>query len=195
MFYKLVRFFCRILINIIFDINIIGIDEFPKKGAVIVYSNHRSNWDPILIGCALERPVFFMAKHELFEIPILSFIIKKLNAFPVKRQKVDRKAIRTALNILKEGKVLGIFPEGTRNKSGRLIEPEQGIALIAAKSRNATLVPVAIRGNYKLFSKIDLIFGKPKKVFFTDEKITSKERKQISKELFREIEKLMSVSI
>lgn len=193
MFYKIARFFCRILVNLVFKINITGLEHFPKDGAVIVYSNHKSNWDPILIGCALERPVFFMAKHELFKIPILRLIMKKVNAFPVKRQNADRNAIRTALNILKEEKVLGIFPEGTRNRSGKLMEPEQGIAFIAAKSRNTILVPVAIKGNYGLFSRVDLVFGKPKKLCFSNEKVTSKKRKQISRDLFFEIEKLMSL--
>lgn len=192
MFYKIVRFFCRILIKIIFKVNVTGITSFPKEGAVIVYSNHKSNWDPIMIACVLDRPVFFMAKHELFEIPILRLIMKKVNAFPVNREKVDRKAIRTALKILKEQKVLGIFPEGTRNKHGKLKDPQQGIALIAAKSKDSALVPVAIKGEYKLFSDINLVFGKPKKLVSSNEKITSKKRKQISKEIFNEVVKLMS---
>lgn len=192
MFYKIARFFCRILIKLIFRVNVTGSDSFPEEGAVIVYSNHRSNWDPIMIACAIKRPVFFMAKHELFEIPVLRFIMKKVNAFPVNREKADRKAIRTALKVLKEKKVLGIFPEGTRSKCGKLKNPQQGIALIATRSRDAALVPVAIKGEYKLFSEINLVFGEPKKLSLPDEKVTSEERKQISKKIFKEVAKLIS---
>lgn len=171
----------------------IGTSSFPEKDAVIVYSNHKSNWDPIIIACALDRPVFFMAKQELFEIPILRFIMKKVNAFPVNREKADRKAIRTALKVLKEGKVLGIFPEGTRNKCGKLKNPQQGIAFIATKSRDAVLVPVAINGEYKLFSEINVVFGEPKKLSLPDGKVTSEKREQISKKIFKEVANLMSL--
>ena len=120
MFYSFIRYLCNIIIHLKYKIELKGIDNFPKNGAVIVYSNHKSNWDPVIIGCLLKRPVFFMAKQELFRYPIFSFILRKLNAFPVNRGKPDRRAIRTALKVLEEEKVLGIFPEGTRSKDGTL---------------------------------------------------------------------------
>jgi 1-acyl-sn-glycerol-3-phosphate acyltransferase len=194
LFYSVVRYVCNAIIHVIFKIRLKYIDKFPMDGAVIVYSNHKSNWDPIIIGCLLKRPVFFMAKEELFRNPIMRFIVTKLHAFPVKRGAPDRKAIKRAIEVLNEKQVLGIFPEGTRSKDGKLQEPESGIALIAAKSNDVTLVPVAINGNYKWLSSIDVIFGEPIKFdtyFQKGEKMNSQKLKNISIALFREVSKLM----
>lgn len=177
----------------IFRIKTIGIERFPKEGAVIVYSNHKSMWDPVIIACLLKRPVFFMAKQELFKYSLLSIIFHKLNAFPVKRGMPDRKAIKRALEVLKEKKVLGIFPEGTRSKDGKPQEPEPGIALLAAKSIDVILVPVAIKGNYRFFSCLSVVFGEP--INFDDyyklEKLNSQELKSISKDIFSRVSELM----
>ena len=194
MFYSFIRYLCNIIIHLKYKIELKGIDNFPKNGAVIVYSNHKSNWDPVIIGCLLKRPVFFMAKQELFRYPIFSFIFRKLNAFPVSRGKPDRKAIRKALKILEEDKVLGIFPEGTRSKDGKLQEPEPGIALLAAKSSNVIMVPVAVKSNYKWFSPMKVNFGTPKNFNLYNpkgEKLNSRKLKQVSLELFNEVSKLM----
>jgi 1-acyl-sn-glycerol-3-phosphate acyltransferase len=105
--------------------------------------------------------------------------VTKLHAFPVKRGAPDRKAIKRAIEVLNEKQVLGIFPEGTRSKDGKLQEPESGIALIAAKSNDVTLVPVAINGNYKWLSSIDVIFGEPIKFdtyFQKGEKMNSQKK-------------------
>lgn len=194
LFYSFAKFLCNIVIHILFKIRAKGLDDFPENGAVIVYSNHKSMWDPVIIGCLLKRPIYFMAKEELFSYPVFSFIIKNLNAFPVKRGKPDRNAIRRALEVLNEKQVLGIFPEGTRSKDGALLEPEPGVALLAAKSNDVALVPVGISGNYKLFSKLDVNFGKPIKFddYRQSEKLTSRELKEISVALFAEVAKLMS---
>ncbi|NLZ53568.1 MAG: 1-acyl-sn-glycerol-3-phosphate acyltransferase, partial [Thermoanaerobacteraceae bacterium] len=189
-----VRFICNIGIHLLFKIRTNGIDDFPEHNAVIVYSNHKSMWDPVIIGCLLKRPIYFMAKEELFSYPLFGFIIKKLNAFPVKRGTPDRKAIKKALQVLNNKQVLGIFPEGTRSKDGKLLEPESGVALIAAKSKDVMLVPVAICGSYSLFSSIDIKFGKAKSFdeYRKSEKLTSQELKEISISLFAEVAKLMS---
>jgi len=177
----------------LFKIRTNGIDDFPAHNAVIVYSNHKSMWDPVIIGCLLKRQIHFMAKEELFANPLFGFIIKKLNAFPVKRGMPDRKAIKKALQVLNNKQVLGIFPEGTRSKDGKLHEPEPGVALIAAKSKDVTLVPIAIGGKYKLFSRIDIIFGKPLRFdeYCQSERLTSQELKEISVALFSEVAKLI----
>ena len=194
MFYSIIRFFCNAVIHVLFKIRLEGIDDFPMDGAVIVYSNHKSMWDPVIIGCLSKRPIFFMAKEELFRNSLIGFILRKLYAFPVKRGVPDRKAIKRALEILNDKQVLGIFPEGTRSKNGKLQEPESGVALLAAKSNDVTMAPVAINGNYKWFSRIDVIFGKPIKfdVYHPkDERLNSQELKEISIALFNEVSKLM----
>jgi len=192
-FYSIIRFFCNIIIHLLFKIKVYGTENFPKNNAVIVYSNHKSTWDPIIIGCLLKRPIHFMAKEELFYNPFFGFILKNLHAFPVKRGTADRKAIKKALQVLDDGQVLGIFPEGTRSKDGKLREAEPGLALIAAKSNDAVLVPAAIIGNYKLFSNIDVKFGEPIKFdkYRRGEKLSSQQLKEISNNLFVEVAKLM----
>lgn len=190
MLYSIARFFCNIIIHIIFKIEIKGMEYFPEEGATILYSNHKSNWDPVIIGGITKRPVFFMAKHELFENKILGWFLRKLHAFPVKRQKVDRGALKQGLKILENGQVLGIFPEGTRSKTGKVSAPEQGIAFFASRS-DALLVPVAIKGSYKLFSKIEIIFGAPKRLVLPRKKVDAEKRKQITEEIFDELVKLL----
>lgn len=135
-----------------------------------------------------------MAKEELFKNYFIGFVLKRLNAFPVKRGFPDRKAIRKALKILNDNQILGIFPEGTRSQTGELQEPEPGVALLAARSDDVTMVPIAIRGNYKWFSRIEVVFGKPVKFFEYHSKgnrLNSQKLRKISIELFNEIPKLM----
>ena len=116
--------------------------------------------DPILLGCLLPRKIYFMAKQELFKFPPAGTVLKLLGAFPVKRGTADITAIKTAPSHPAEGNVFGIFPEGTRSKSGNLQNFTHGIAAIAHKSR-AVAVPVKISGGYKLFHSIQVTIWKP----------------------------------
>lgn len=127
---------------------------------MILCANHISNLDPLLLGCGTNRQVHFMAKEELFKIPLLSYFIVQFGAFPVKRGAGDRSAIRTTLKILGEGKVIGIFPEGTRSKTGELGQGKPGVGLFALKSE-AAVIPVAIIGPYRLFRPVTIVYGKP----------------------------------
>lgn len=129
----------------LFSLQVVGAENLPKTGGAIIASNHISLWDPPLLGTALPRPIHFMAKQELFENPVLAWVIKQLNAFPVQRGSADRVAIRKALALLEQQKIVGIFPEGTRSKTGELGMPEPGMALIAAKA-GVPIVPTAIFG-------------------------------------------------
>ncbi|MCF6096768.1 1-acyl-sn-glycerol-3-phosphate acyltransferase [Thermovorax subterraneus] len=192
MLYNLAKFICSILIKVLFRIQVEGLENFPEEGAVIVYSNHKSWWDPVVVGCVLKRPIFFMAKKELFEIPVFGFILKSLNAFPVNRGAPDRKAIKRALEVLEGEKVLGIFPEGTRSKDGILKEPEPGIGLLATKVKDVALVPIAIKGQYKFFSPIFVKIGKPFKLTLDEkEKLSSRDLSNLSKAIFEEVSKML----
>lgn len=122
-----------------------GIHKLPEKGPVIIAANHMSNWDPVMVGVALKRPIHFIAKAELFENRIMSIMLSRLNAFPVKRGSTDIKAIRYALDILKDGGVLGIFPEGARKKLYPDAVVQTGVAMFALKS-GAPVIPVACIG-------------------------------------------------
>lgn len=122
-----------------------GLHNLPKTGPVIVAANHVSNWDPILVGVALSRPIHFMAKAELFENALLRVILRGLNAFPVNRGTADRNAIRQALARLQSGEMLGIFPEGARRKVAPQAGIQPGVAMLAIKS-GSVVVPVAVTG-------------------------------------------------
>ncbi|WP_346354203.1 lysophospholipid acyltransferase family protein [Azotosporobacter soli] len=128
-----------------------GLQNIPAQGGAIIAANHISLWDPPLLGTALERPIHFMAKEELFKNSLLRMIISALNAFPVKRGSADRNAIRNALSLLERGQLLGLFPEGTRSKTGELGKAEAGISMIALKA-NVPIIPTAIIGTNKVFS-------------------------------------------
>ena len=121
-----------------------GNNRVPMQGPLVVVANHGSHLDPPLLGHALGRPVAFMAKAELFSIPILGPIIRACGAYPVRRGASDREAIRTATARLEEGWATGVFLDGTRQSDGRINNPLPGAALLAART-GAPLLPVAIR--------------------------------------------------
>ena len=130
----------------------IGISNVPKTGGVVVVSNHGSHLDPPILGHALGRPVAFMAKSELFRIPILASIISACGAYPVKRGAGDREALRTASNRLNEGWATGVFLDGTRQENGRVNDPKAGAALLAGRT-GCPILPVAIVNSHRAFPK------------------------------------------
>ncbi len=130
----------------------IGISNLPKTGGVVVVSNHGSHLDPPILGHALGRPVAFMAKSELFRVPILSLIITACGAYPVKRGAGDRDALRTASNRIIEGWATGVFLDGTRQENGRVNDPKAGAALLAART-GCPILPVAIVNSHRAFPK------------------------------------------
>lgn len=159
-YYTFFRGICRIIISSCYRWRVKGRENIPHSGPVILCCNHIGNFDPPLLGSGIERPVRFMAKEELFRIPVLSFLLKKFGTFPVKRGAGDRNAIRTTLKLLEEGEVLGIFPEGTRSRTGELGQGLSGSAMFALKSQ-AAVVPVAIIGPWQFMKPITIIYGKP----------------------------------
>jgi 1-acyl-sn-glycerol-3-phosphate acyltransferase len=125
-----------------------GNARVPMEGAVVVVANHGSHLDPPLLGHALGRPVAFMAKAELFGVPLLGPIIRACGAYPVARGASDREAIRTASDRLEEGWAIGVFIDGTRQGNGRVNAPQAGAALLAARA-GVPLLPVAIINSHR----------------------------------------------
>ncbi len=168
--YKLVSlFFVLPIYKFIFRGNLIGKENIPQTGSFIMVSNHGSLLDPPLLGHALGRNISFMAKAELFKIPLLGFIIKSCGAYPVKRGIADKNTIKTACEKLSNANCIGIFIDGTRQKNGRVNKPKQGAALLAFKNQKL-LLPVAIVNSHRLirfrlfipfFTKIVIKVGKP----------------------------------
>ena len=144
-FYGFAQKVCLIFFKLYFKINVKGLENIPPgEGKFILISNHQSNLDPVMLGLYIKnRRLFFMAKQELFKIPILSFIIKKLGAFPVKRGSKDFGAIKTAKDLVNCGKMLAMFPEGTRSRDGKLSKPKVGFAKIALET-GAKIIPCSI---------------------------------------------------
>ncbi len=135
-----------------FQGRVYGAEEVPNEGKLVVVSNHASVFDPLLLACAMRRPVAFMAKEELFQIPVLKQGMKLYGAYPVKRGASDRAALKSAMNSLNQGWATGVFLEGTRSMDGKITEPKLGAALIAARAK-APLLPISLWGTEKILPK------------------------------------------
>ncbi|MDI2589133.1 lysophospholipid acyltransferase family protein [Psychrobacillus sp. NEAU-3TGS] len=142
----------------IYRFEVIGAENFPKEGGILLCSNHIDNLDPPVVGINAPRPVNFMAKEELFNLPILKSILPGVRAFPVKRGMSDRDALRRAIKLLKDGEVVGLFPEGTRSKDGQLGKGFSGAGFFALRGE-ANVVPCAIIGPYKPFKRLKVVYG------------------------------------
>jgi len=168
--YELVsKLFVFPIYKFVFKGHLIGRDNIPQKDSFIMVSNHGSLLDPPLLGHAIGRNISFMAKAELFKIPLIGSIIKACGAYPVKRGIADKNTIKTACKKLSKDNCIGIFIDGTRQKNGRVNKPKQGAALLAFKNQKL-LLPVAIVNSHRLirfkffipfFSKIVIKVGKP----------------------------------
>lgn len=176
MFYTVLRAILKFFFRVFLRLEITGAEKIPKNGPLVIASNHLSLLDPPLIGVAATRKVNFMAKKELF-VPVLGDIYMALGAFPVKRGGADRTAIKHGIDLLLDGKVLAIFPEGTRSKTGQLGNAEPGALMMAGKAR-AAIVPAAIcgtgiEGKNHFWPKVKVSFGEP--IFFPQDKDITKE--------------------
>lgn len=150
--YALVRFVIRVTTLLTGGMVVRGAEHIPESGPVILAPNHRAHVDPPLLSLISPRPLCFMAKDELFRVPVFGKFIRAMGAFPVKRGTADRAALKRAIELLKAGRVVVIFPEGTRSEDGTLRTAEKGFALIA-KQTGAPIVPVAIEGTERLLPK------------------------------------------
>lgn len=165
MFYSFFKILCRLFFGKICGTAVMGAENIPKSGGFILAANHITNWDPPFLGTFIDRVVNFMGKEELFKNPVMAAICRGLHVFPVKRGAADKNAIKTAVKVLKSGDCLGIFPEGTRSKTGKLGKAEMGVSVIAAMTK-APIIPAAIVGTDKIFGKkkfprLAVVFGSP----------------------------------
>ncbi|HEX2914559.1 MAG TPA: lysophospholipid acyltransferase family protein [Chloroflexia bacterium] len=142
----------RILVVLVSKPKVYGRENIPREGGVIITCNHLSQWDLVFMHNLLERPAFYMTKKEFLDIIFIGGLVRLLGAFPVNRGKYDREALQFSIKLLKDGKQLIIFPEGTRSKTFTLAEGHSGAALIALQA-DALIVPVAISGSEKISRK------------------------------------------
>jgi 1-acyl-sn-glycerol-3-phosphate acyltransferase len=171
-----------------YRIEVIGLEHFPKDGGVLLCTNHIHNFDPLVVGSTAPRPVHFMAKEELFNVPVLGNIVRKCNAFPVKRGKGDRESLRAGLKVLKEGNVFGLFPEGTRSKTGEIGKGLSGAGFFALRTE-ADVVPCAIIGPYKSLKTLKVVYGKP--IVMEEMRAAKASAEQVTELIMSEINKLI----
>jgi 1-acyl-sn-glycerol-3-phosphate acyltransferase len=158
--YRIVQVVFRLICVFWFRLGVEHADRVPPTGPVIICGNHFSWWDPLAIAVALRRPVYFMAKGELFRTRWFATLLRMVGAFPVRRGLPDRWVLRHTYALLERGCAVGIFPEGTRSRTGYLGRAEPGAAMVATRS-GAPVVPVAIVGNYGFGTRVRVVFGDP----------------------------------
>lgn len=193
MFYEIARGLVSFAFHIYFNIKVSGRENIPKeKGGYIIAANHVSNNDPPMVGIVFKGKYTFMAKEELFHLnPILTWLITKLGAFPVKRGSKDSSAIDKALDSLNYGRIFVIFPEGTRSKTGELGKPKSGVSLVAARAC-VPVVPVFVKyGRKKIRQNVLISIGKPIPAEAFDVDYTDKHLiRKVSDKIMGEISKL-----
>lgn len=179
--YRIGHTLCTAVAELAFRLKIYGRENLIEDGPAIYASNHASYLDPPLVGVACRKELFYLARKTLFEKPVLGSLLPRINCIPVDRDRGDVAAVRALLRLLKEGKRVVVFPEGTRSKDGNLQPARAGLGLIIAKSL-APVVPVHVFGSYAAlprsggihFVPITLVVGKP--IFFTKEDLGTDER-------------------
>lgn len=170
MLYWIGRGIYAVLFYTLFRVSIQGAEHVPDEGGVLLVANHVSYLDPPLLGVATKkRPVHFMAKAELFDMFFLRWALPRIRVFPVRRGAADRRAIRKAVELLKQGNIVGLFPEGTRSSTGELLQAQRGAGLIAIQA-GVPIVPVGLIGTFQPVSfkngwpkinKLRVRFGQP----------------------------------
>ena len=187
-FYKFATGLLRCFSKTFFKYKVIGEENIPDEGNIIIAANHKSNLDPIFLASSIRnREVAAIAKKELFEIKPLGFILRKLNVIPINREKPDVSTIKNILRAIKDGYVLGIFPEGTRIKEPGFGQAKAGLSVFAIKGK-AQVVPISIISNYKLFNRVTIYIDKP--ISFEEyykQKLTTEENERLSQNVLEVI--------
>jgi len=195
-YYTVVKIVLTPLLKIFLGLRIRNADRVPMKGGIIVAANHVSNFDPVVMGAAVPRQLAFLAKIELFRIPIFSGLLRRLDAIPLRRHTADRGALLEAIRVLQNRRALLMFPEGTRSKTGEIQEGKRGVAMLAVKNR-VPIMPVHISGTFRFLPslwrrRVVVRFGRPMTVEpFLKLRLSSKEKYyRIGEEIMKRIKEL-----
>lgn len=181
---SVLRLFCKVF----FKYEVIGIENVPLEGNVIIAANHKSNLDPIFVASSMTtREVAAIAKKELFDHKVLGFILKKLNTIPIDRENTGIATVKQILRAIKDGYVLGLFPEGTRVKGKEFGQAKAGLSLFASKGK-ANVVPISVISSYKLFSRVKIYIGEPIDMSqYFRAKLTNEDHERISEGIMQVI--------
>lgn len=195
MIYALVRLLSQVYFGLRYGMSSSGNENVPAEGPVILVSNHVNAKDPFVLAAVCRRPLYFMGKAELFRVPAVAWLFRAMNAFPVERGAIDRGAYRRSMEILSEGKVLAIFPEGTRNASGELLKPHPGAARFSLLT-GAKVVPASLVGTASTRGRIRVAFGAPMdpRTFCPGSKPTKEITESFADAIMAEVESLMRVA-
>lgn len=167
--YEASRLICLAIAKILFRLRVDGVHHVPRSGAAILAVNHTSFLDPVIVGVAVRRHLYYMAKEELFRFRPFGWLLQQYQVFPVNRRRIDLQAMKHAISVLQQGEALVIFPEGTRGDGDHLRPARPGIGMIAARSK-APIIPVLHRGTEKALPRgawfprphrISVTFGAP----------------------------------
>ncbi len=188
-FYNVVTGVLKAFSCIFFKFKVIGIENIPEEGPIILAANHRSNLDPIFLAASMHknRVITAVAKKELFKIKPLGYILNKINVIPVDRDNPTASTIKNILKVLRSDGCIGIFPEGTRNKDIGFLEAKAGVGMFAVKGK-ALVVPISIISTYKIFNRVTLYIDKP--ISFEEyykEKLISEDYQRLSQNVLEVI--------
>lgn len=163
--YRMLRPILKGLFIFLYRPTIEGSENIPKKGRVVVCGNHTHNWDSAMLLSSTKRTVHFLAKDELFK-GIGKHFFRAMACIPVNRRQKDKNAMESAIKVLESEELIGIFPEGTFNRTKEIVMPFKYGAVSMAHKTNSTIVPFSITGKYKMFKKnsVKICFGKPYKI-------------------------------
>ncbi len=187
-----------IFFNLFYRVEVINKEYIPKEGAAIFCSTHTTILDMFFLGYKIDRWIHWMAKEELFRNPISRIIYTSLGAFPVKRGRGDVGSIKVAYKHLQEGRIVGIFPQGTRVAKVKTakVRVKSGAAMLAVNS-GAQIIPALVVGSHRIFSRIRVVYGKPFTIPVKEDgsKYTAEELTQISNDIMDRVNSLEGVSI
>lgn len=197
MLLNFVKFSARVFFKTCYNFKVVGLENIPQKGALIIAGNHLSNADPPAIGsfAGLVRDSRFMAKKELFSVPLLGWFFRHCGYIAVDRKRAidGYGALESAVEVLKRGESVVLFPEGTRSKTGKPQKPKSGVGFLVYET-GAPVLPVKVEGTFgwPWVRRIRVKFGKP----FTLKKDPALERKAQYKQFAHEImEQINSITI
>lgn len=154
---KIINF---IVYKLVYRVKVINKDRIPKEGAYIICANHINMLDALSVVCTSKRKIRFICKHSMFKVKFLGYALKLADTIPVDREKNDIESMKRTIKALKNGDVLGIFPEGTRKGMEKNVKAKNGAAFFSLKCK-VNVIPLGIQGTFKPFTKVKLIYGEP----------------------------------